>query len=163
MLACFYLGLLGPMLFAALLVFAGSGSMSRGEAVAVAVGGAIMFSGLAMPFWLTFYFLSRRYGRKFNEVAYLHGLPEVKVKSREQVRWERESRRVERDWKRAMRSPAGSGTGFVILVLIALAALAASKGGKDKTPKPATNDTPVVLPASNALQQPTNVSNTSND
>jgi len=69
-------------------------------------------------------------GRRFNDRAFLYGLPSVRVKSREQAEfekatrqierdWEAESRRIERDWKRSMRKTEGGGcVGCLVLVLI---------------------------------------------
>lgn len=133
----FYLALLGPLAFVALfvlLVTRESAELAVGTGVAASVMLAFLLWILSSPLWLTCYFLSRYYGRKFNSKAFLYGLKEVRVKSREQVRWERETKQIERKWKRAVRSPAGSGLGGAVVLVLVIAAGAAMCSRKPDEP-----------------------------
>jgi hypothetical protein len=91
----------------------------------------ILVALLSVPLYFTVVWsYGTALGRKFNDRAFLYGLPNVRVKSREQAElekasrqiekdWEAESRRIERDWKRSMRKTEGGGfVGCLVLVLI---------------------------------------------
>jgi hypothetical protein len=157
-LAGFYLALLGPLTFVAMFVLLATrkgAEVSVGGGVATATVLALMLWIVSSPAWLACYFLSRYYGRKFNSKAFLYGLKEVRVKSREQVRWERETKQIETKWKRAVSSPAGSGLGGAVVLVLVIAVGAATCSPRSDEPS-TKRQTPQVPANGNESKPPTN-------
>ena len=77
---------------------------------------AVLFIGLLVtsPVWGIAHLYKIYYGRRFNEIAYLYGLPEVNVKSKAQADLDRELKKLGDSGK----ANEWLGCGFVILVLV---------------------------------------------
>lgn len=97
-------------------------------------------------------------GQDFNTSAFLFGLPEVAVKSKAQIRWEkdatnvqrqwdrhwgRESKRIERDWQRALSSPQGTAWGGCLILIVGVGlAVALCSDGREEAGNQQPNSAP---------------------
>lgn len=76
-------------------------------------------------------------GRAYNERAFLYGLPEVRVKSKAEADWDRESKRIDKEARKAWGAPRSGGIGGLIVLGIA-GAIALTVWSKCSAP-PASN------------------------
>lgn len=95
-------------------------------------------------------------GRKYNERAFLFGLPEVRVKSKAEAQWDKEASRLDKQWKKASRNPSGSNAlGWLVLLALVIWGISAlASGDKGKGPaesKPANNGS--VTPSDNTAEE----------
>lgn len=126
--AFFWLTLVLPPLLA-LPYLSTSGTTS--ERVAGTAGLAFGLFVLASPLWLIGYYVARRSGRKFNERAFLYGLPEVRVKSKAEEDWERQSKKL---WGSKEKSSVGGCLGLVVLLGIGVAVCSTKDKNRDNKP-----------------------------
>lgn len=80
-------------------------------------------------------------GRAYNERAFLYGLPEVRVKSKAEADWDRESKRIDKEARKAWGAPRSSGIGGLILLGIA-GAIAMTVWSKCSAPTAANQEIP---------------------
>jgi DNA-directed RNA polymerase subunit RPC12/RpoP len=106
------------------------------------VGFAIVTGKIAKSIWT-------KAGRAYNERAFLYGLPDVRVKSRAEADWDRESKRIDKEAKRAWGTPKSSGVGGLIVLGIA-GAIALTLWSKcSGTPEANRQSQPAEPPAAN--------------
>lgn len=116
--------------------------------IVAAVVAAMVTEKVAKAIWVSA-------GRRYNDRAFLFGLPEVRVKSKAEAQWEREATRLDKQWKKASRNPHGSNAlGWLVLLALLIWGISSLlSGDKDRKPgasEPANESS--VTPGSDAAQ-----------